>query len=119
MGKLDYPATTDANRNMLVPFYLMASYAYYILDRPIMDDGDFDRLCVELNSEWDGFAHMHKGWIDRDDLAAGTRLSTAYPSMAKGSACHLAGVPYRPSWGILDALAACEREMDQLCLVLK
>lgn len=118
MGKLDYPAKTDENPNMLVPFYLMASYAYYVLDRPILDDGDYDQLCQRLDDQWDEIEHRDKAWIARDDLAAGTRLSTLYPSMAKGAASSLAGVPYRPSWGLLGALTRCEGEMDNLCRAL-
>ncbi len=106
------------SRNMLVPWYLMAAYAYYVLDAPILTDALFDDICVRLDSEWDEIEHMHKGWIVRDDLAAGTRLSTAYPSMTKGAASALAGLPYRPPAGLLDALGACEREVEQLCLIL-
>lgn len=104
--------------NMLVPWYLMAAYAYYVLDAPILSDALFDTICRGLDDQWDEIEHMHKSWIDRDDLAAGTRLSTAYPAMAMGAASALAGRAYRPSWGLLDRLAACEREMEQLCLTL-
>lgn len=104
--------------NMLVPWYLMAAYAYYVLDTPILTDALFDTICRALDDQWDEIEHMHKSWIDRGDLAAGTRLSTAYPAMAMGAASALAGHPYRPSWGILDRLTACEREVEQLCLVL-
>jgi hypothetical protein len=106
------------NPNMLVPWYLMAAYAYYVLDAPILTDALFDDICVRLDSEWDEIEHRDKGWVDRDDLAAGTRLSTAYPSLAMGAASALAGRAYRPPAGLLDALAACEHEMEQLCLAL-
>lgn len=118
MHDKDWLAEAGANPNMLVPFYLIGAYAYYVLDSPIMPDSTFDTICRGLDDQWDEIEHMHKFWIDRDDLAAGTRLSTAYPAMAMGAASALAGRPYRPSWGILDALAACEREMEQLCLTL-
>ena len=104
--------------NMLVPWYLMASYAYYVLDTPILSDGCFDELCAQLDAEWDQVEHRDKGWIDRNDLAAGTRLSTLYPSMAKGAASSLAGVPYRVSWGLLGALTRCEGEVENLCRAL-
>ncbi len=106
------------SRNMMVPWYLMASYAYYVLDTPILSDATFDELCAMLDAEWDMIEHRDKAWIARDDLAAGTRLSTLYPSMAKGAASSLAGVPYRPSWGLLGALTRCEGEMENLCRAL-
>lgn len=104
--------------NMLVPWYLMASYAYYVLDTPILSDALFDTICRALDDLWDEIEHRDKHWIDRHDLAAGTRLSTAYPSMAKGAACQLAGMPYRPSWGLLGALAGLEAAMEGLTACL-
>lgn len=100
-----------ANPNMLVPFYLVGAYAYYVLDRPVMDDATFDAICIMLDEEWDDVDHMHKAWVSRGDLSAGTRMSTAYPSMAKASACALAGVPYHPPVGVLG-------RCEQLELVL-
>ena len=102
------------NRNMLIPWYLIASYAYYILDRPLVSDGTYDEICVMLNREWDGVDHMHKEWIDRNDLEAGTRLSTSYPSMAKAAACGLAGVRYVVPMGITGAVRSLERAVDSL-----
>ncbi len=89
------------SRNMLVPWYLIGSYAYYVLDTPVLTDATFDEICRMLDDEWDDVDHMHKPWISRGDLSAGTRMSTLYPSMAKASACALAGVPYHPPVGLL------------------
>lgn len=30
---------------------LLASYSYYMLDNPIMEDREFDKLCSEINLE--------------------------------------------------------------------
>jgi hypothetical protein len=108
-----------ASRNMLIPWYLIGAYAYYVLDTPVLSDATFDEICVMLDEEWDDLEHMHKGWVDRDDLSAGTRLSTLYPSMARGAACGLAGVPDNGPLGLLGALARCEGEMENLCRALK
>ena len=104
--------------NMLVPWYLLASYAYYILDEPVISDALFDTICRALDDLWDEVEHMHKPWIDRADLAAGTRLRTDYPSMVKGSACSLAKVPYGASLGLLSAVEICRYEIDRLTGVL-
>lgn len=101
------------NPNMMIPFYLMASYAYYELDSPIMSDADFDWCCRELDRLWDQVDHIHKMWIDRDDLSAGTKLHRSYPSMAKGAACALAGLPYKPD-GVREKIDQCATEIDRL-----
>lgn len=100
--------------NMLVPWYLMAAYAYYVLDAPILSDAMFDSICRKLDRKWDQVEHVHKVWVDRDDLAAGTRMSTVYPSMAKGAACALAGVPYNPPWGLVDSMKNLGNALDEL-----
>jgi len=38
----------ESNPNMLVPWYIMASYAYYVEDNPLLTDGSFDRLATKL-----------------------------------------------------------------------
>ena len=103
-----------ANPNMLIPFYLMGSYAYYVLDRPIMDDGTYDAICIMLDEEWDDVDHVHKSWINRDDLSAGTRMSTEYPSLAKAAACALAGVPYIVPMGLTAAMRHLETAVVSL-----
>lgn len=100
--------------NMLVPWYLMAAYAYYVLDAPILSDAMFDTICRALDDLWDEVEHRDKHWIDRDDLAAGTRMSTGYPSLAKGAACALAGVPYNPPWGLVDSMRDLGNALDRL-----
>lgn len=107
-------AMIDKSINMLVPWYLMAAYAYYVLDVPIISDALFDSICRKLDKKWDRIEHVHKVWIDRADLSAGTRMSTVYPSMAKGAACALAGVPYDPPSGLLDAMQTLGTALDSL-----
>lgn len=56
------------NPNMLVPWYLMASHAYYYLDRPIISDSLYDKICQNLIDEWHIIEHHHKSYIDFNAL---------------------------------------------------
>lgn len=74
--------TVDDNLNMAVPWYLMASYAYYEEDKPILSDSVFDRLARKILEFWDVIDHMHKECLNKDMLEAGTFLGE-YPSRVK------------------------------------
>ena len=65
--------------NLMVPWYLMASYAYYKDDDPILSDSFFDEMGKTMIAVWDDIEHMHKHHIKKDDLSAGTFLGE-YPS---------------------------------------
>tara|TARA_B110000503_G_scaffold11957_1_gene16128 strand:- start:222 stop:464 length:243 start_codon:yes stop_codon:yes gene_type:complete len=69
---------------MLVPWYLMAAYAYYEQDDPILEDVTFDRCSKTILEHWDKIEHMHKHLITKDMLIAGTYIGE-YPSRVKGS----------------------------------
>lgn len=60
--------------NMLVPWYLILSYAYYFLDVSLVSDGLYDRICKDLLAALDAFDidHRHMGLCDMGALAAGT-----------------------------------------------
>lgn len=79
-----YAEICDDNINMLVPWYIMAAYAYYVDDSPIMDDNTFDRLTTKLLKNWDDVEHIHKEFLSKDMLEAGTYLGD-YPSQVKGA----------------------------------
>lgn len=68
-----------SNINMMVPWYLMASYAYYKEDDAILSDGFFDELGKTMLAVWDDVEHFHKHLITQDDLNAGTYLGE-YPT---------------------------------------
>jgi hypothetical protein len=68
------------NPNMTVPWYLMASYAYYIEDDPILSDGLFDGLANTMLKSWDTIEHWHKELITEEDLKAGTLLIRKFPN---------------------------------------
>ena len=74
----------DNNANMAVPWFLMAAYAYYRQDDPILTDGAFDRLTTFMLNNWDKIEHRHKNFITKGDLEAGTYLGQ-YPSIIPGA----------------------------------
>ena len=71
------------NINLMVPWYLMASYAYYQEDDAILSDGFFDDMGKTMLACWDDIEHFHKELISKDDLTAGTYLGE-YPERVKG-----------------------------------
>ena len=72
------------NLNMMVPYYLMASYAYYKQDDPIFSDAFFDNMGKTMLERWDDIAHFHKEYINKGDLLAGTFLGK-YPTRVEGA----------------------------------
>ena len=75
---------TSSNQNMLVPWYLMAAYAYYEEDSPLISDSLFDKLARKLLKCWDDVEHRHKELLSKDMLEAGTYIGE-YPSMVSGA----------------------------------
>lgn len=75
-----------SNLNMLIPWYLMACFAYYEEDNPIISDWVFDRMAKSLDNNWDTVQHRHKEYLTRSDVAAQTYLNPkGYPLMTKAS----------------------------------
>ena len=68
---------------MLVPYYLMASYAYYKLDDTFMSDEAFDTICTNLLKHWDEVEHRHKHLIQKDALQAGTGYALPFDTFPK------------------------------------
>lgn len=73
---------------MAVPYYLMASYAYYIQDDPIFTDGFYDTLAKRILDNWDNITHWHKNVLNKDDLEAGSFLGE-YPGIVQGALASL------------------------------
>jgi hypothetical protein len=71
------------NPNMLVPYYLMLSFAYYKQDDPIVSDAFYDKLARKLLKVYDEIEHYHKHLISKDALEAGSFLGE-YPSIVEG-----------------------------------
>lgn len=66
--------------------YMVTSYLYYCLNRSIITDHDYDRLCHELGDGYDDFEHQHKHLVDRGQFEAGTGYDIKYPQMVIGAA---------------------------------
>ncbi len=79
MSKMPY----DTDKNMLVPWFLMASYAYYELGIHIMPDSEFDNIAIKLEKHWGDVEHMHKHLITKEMLATSSGYSIKYTNMIK------------------------------------
>lgn len=81
----DYAAEIFAdNINMMVPWYIMASFSYYKKDEPILSDAFFDAMGKTMLERWDDIVHYHKHFITTDCLRAGTYLGD-YPGIVEGA----------------------------------
>ncbi len=70
---------TLLNRNMLVPWWMMATYAYETFD-PILSDGAYDELCQQIELEFDDVVHYHKHMLDRTNLKGRLGMTHPWPS---------------------------------------
>lgn len=64
--------------------YLMCAYAYYVEDKPLISDTEFDELSKYILKNYEAIDHPHKKYVTKSDLEAGTYLGH-YPSMVKGA----------------------------------
>lgn len=81
-----------ANRNMIVPWVLMAGYAYYVHDQSMLSDELFDELMATLKGSWLSVKHRHKKLISMDHLKAGTLYDLKeqdYPLLTRDAAASL------------------------------
>ena len=67
------------NKNMLVPYYLMFSYAYYQENESLISDAEYDQICNDLITNWNDITHWNKRLLDLDSLRAGTGYDIKYP----------------------------------------
>lgn len=85
--------------NSIVPWWLMASYAYYVHDLSILTDETYDQLAKDMLARWGEIKHPHKKLITPDDLKAGTLYDKGehdYPLMTRNACKHL----IKTSWGM-------------------
>lgn len=78
--------------NLIVPWFLMASYLYYHKSESLFSDTYYDELAKDLLSNWDSIEHSHKYLIPKEDLIAGSLYSLKandYPTFCKGAAMYL------------------------------
>ena len=59
-------AVIGKDKNMMIPWYLMACYSYYVQNKPMVTDQMYDLLLKNLNAKWDGLEHQHKEYISLD-----------------------------------------------------
>ena len=83
----------DQNPNMMIPWYLMAAYAYYEQDSPILSDSMFDKLAKKMLDNWDKIEHLHKECLNEDMLKAGTYIGE-YPTRVEGGLESLRSIYY-------------------------
>jgi hypothetical protein len=70
------------NPNMLIPWWIMAAYAYEVEDDPIISDALFDEIAVRIKNEWDDIDHWHKPLLDRDMVKSAIAIDGKYPTRA-------------------------------------
>lgn len=63
---------TPREANALYGEYLEHSYRYYMLDTPVIQDNEFDGICVRLLEHWPIVTHRLRALTTEDDLRAGT-----------------------------------------------
>lgn len=83
----------------IVPWFLMASYLYYLHDLSLLSDALYDELAKDMLARWDEIKHPHKRLITPEALKAGSLYQLKeedYPNLTKNAAAHLAST----SWGI-------------------
>lgn len=87
---LTNPDFETCDINLCVSWYIISSYLYYQKDISIIADSSFDYICKRLLSEWDNITHIHKKFIDKQSLSAGSGFDLEYPKMAISSSLYIA-----------------------------
>ena len=77
------------NPNMLVPYYLMYSYAYYKENESLITDSEYDQICQDLITNWNDITHWHKPLLNLESLKAGTGYDIKYPNRVVAAAIAL------------------------------
>jgi hypothetical protein len=90
-GSYSFDIYTKGNINLTVPWYLMASYLYYVKDVSLMQDYEFDEMCKVMLEKWGDIDHMHKYLISESSLRCGTGFNIKdYPLMVVGASHQIA-----------------------------
>ena len=69
--------------NQLVSWFLISSYCYYDVGKPIMADQHFDYLVQRLKECWDDADHPHKELITESHLDATTGYDIDFPTIVR------------------------------------
>lgn len=83
------------SQNMLVPWYLMASFAYYHRNCNLLSDDVFDAFCRRIDDVHPQLVHRHAHLIPLPSRSnAHALLEAAYPRIVRDTARMLAeGAP--------------------------
>ena len=73
------------SNTMLVPWWIISAWCYED-GTPIISDGLFDSLAIQLDQMWDFIDHPHKKLLDRSILKSSIAINGKWPNMAIGSA---------------------------------
>jgi len=84
-----YVVDWEASWGAKLQLYLMTSFLYYQMNRSVITNDDYDRLCKELLAGWRTGKHQHKHLVTADDLRAVTGYAIEYPRMVIGGAMTL------------------------------
>ena len=76
-----YRTTANQRHGNPVAMYMMAAYAYYVDDEPIMSDYEFDVLAQTILDEYEHYS-KHPHCPTEGDLRAGTYLGE-YPTIVR------------------------------------
>jgi NAD-dependent DNA ligase len=88
---------TTLSPSRLVSKYLSASFAYYCLDRSIIEDDEYDAICKELYENFGMIEHPHKRFLDKSALKAGTAYHLKfedYPTIVRSCAYNILGLDF-------------------------
>jgi hypothetical protein len=55
-----------------VPLYLCSCYLYEVENSQVIEDHEFDTLCVHIKQNFKELKHPHKKYIQYDSLASAT-----------------------------------------------
>lgn len=73
---------TSDNPNMLIPWFLMACYAYDLLGEPLLTDSFFDEMSETMNMVFPALDHAHKHLITWDEnTTKGSSSQVAWGSL--------------------------------------
>lgn len=80
--------------NLIVAWLLMASYAYYIEDDPILSDSMYDKLSRAMAKHYDQIKHWHKPYVPAPEEGGSvvhlhTLAEYEYPARIVGGLNHI------------------------------
>ncbi len=99
-------------RNMLVPWWMMACWAYEEGPFPLISDALFDQIARDLDVEWDSVQHRHKQLVCRADLKGRLGfIGDRWPTIGICAAMHLIkeGPPARDKWPAFSLTATAQQ----------